>query len=248
VPLLSRGALSRDLLLCAKNLFIAAIAAGIHQTEIDRTATDARATLGRSSGGTPVQPPWYPWPGVPPRALNYVCQKYLRVKIPKARGFGRRQQGRLRDRHALHRCPGRSRCLANFAPSPVRLARSSKCLAHLSKCSARTNRSGTRAEATNKREISQSSLVGNGGCAVSGCQSAGKRCSNHSFLGIGRRRTCRWPPRTNLWRGMTSPARGWNRPRSGERHPDTETHADTSSLQYRLSMVDFSQLKGANDV
>jgi len=75
-----------------------------------------------------------------------------------------------------------ARCLANFAPAPVRLARSSKCLAHLSKCSARTDRSGTRAEATNKREISQSSLVGNGGCAVSGCQSAGKRCTTH-YLG-----------------------------------------------------------------
>src|SRR5262249_62090140 len=48
-------------------------------------------------------------------------------------------------------------------------------------------------------EISQSSLVDNGGCAVSGCQS-GKR-----FLGIGRRRTCRWPPRTNLCREPTSP-------------------------------------------
>ena len=59
-----------------------------------------RQTLARLSGGHQVGPlsnPWYPWPGVPPRALSYVCQKYLRVKIPKARGFGRRQQGRLRD-------------------------------------------------------------------------------------------------------------------------------------------------------
>src|SRR5262245_25277336 len=94
-------------------------------------------------------------------------------------------------------------------------------LAASNKPLAQINKSRTWAEATNKREISQSSLVGNGGCAVSGCQSCGKR-----FLGIGRRRTCRWPPRTNLWRGITSPARGRNRPRSEERHPDTETHAD----------------------
>ena len=33
-----------DLLLCAKDLFVAAKVVGIHRTEIDRTATDARAT------------------------------------------------------------------------------------------------------------------------------------------------------------------------------------------------------------
>ena len=130
------------------------------------------------------------------------------------------RQGNLCGQDAQGVCPHPSKIPTPqiLARSSVRLARQSKCLAHLSKCSARTNRSGTRAEATNKREISQSSLVGNGGCAVSGCQSAGKRCSNHSFLGDDAE-TCRWPPRTNLWRGMTSPARGWNRPRSGERHP-----------------------------
>src|SRR6516164_7324820 len=44
------------------------------------------------------------------------------------------------------------------------LATMNKCLAPSSEYLPRTNRSGTRAEATNKREISQSSLVGNGGC------------------------------------------------------------------------------------
>ena len=100
--------------------------------------------------------------------------------------------------HRRHRSNQLNPCEAAPMAAPV------KCLAQNNKCR-------TGAEATNKREISQSSLVGNGvcgRCAVSGCQSAGKRCSNHSFLGIGRRRTCRWPPRTNLWREATSPARG----------------------------------------
>jgi hypothetical protein len=50
-------------------------------------------------------------------------------------------------------------------------------MAAMNKSLAQRNKSRTGAEATNKREISQSSLVRNGGCAVSGCQSAGKRCS-----------------------------------------------------------------------
>src|SRR6516162_1244283 len=50
------------------------------------------------------------------------------------------------------------------------------------KCLAQSNKSRTGGEATKKREISQSSLVGNGvcgRCAVSVCQSAGKRCTTH---------------------------------------------------------------------
>ena len=51
-PLLIAAVPVRDLLLRAKDLFIAAIVAGIHRTEIDRTATDARA----ASGGPRVGP------------------------------------------------------------------------------------------------------------------------------------------------------------------------------------------------
>src|SRR5262245_22761888 len=43
---------SGDLLLCAKHLFGAAKVAGIHRTEIDRTATDARANLARKLWAT----------------------------------------------------------------------------------------------------------------------------------------------------------------------------------------------------
>ena len=39
-----------DLFICAKDLFIAATMAGIHRTEIDLTATDARATSGGPRG------------------------------------------------------------------------------------------------------------------------------------------------------------------------------------------------------
>jgi len=53
-----------DLLLCAKRLFVAAKVAGIHRTEIDRTATDARATSG-VLGWDPVQPPGTCPEGVP---------------------------------------------------------------------------------------------------------------------------------------------------------------------------------------
>jgi hypothetical protein len=59
----------RDLLFRAKDLFIAAIVAGIHRTEIDRTATDARVTSGGPRVGLCPIPP-VPCPGGTPRALD----------------------------------------------------------------------------------------------------------------------------------------------------------------------------------
>src|SRR5262249_25901212 len=150
--------------------------------------------------------------------LRYRQAATVPLTYPAMTGFfaeGRFPQGR---REVAGR---QTRLVTGRAHTQTAMAATNKYLRAMAapdKCLAQSNKSRTWAEATNKREISQSSLVGNGGCAVSGCQSAGKRCSNHSFLGDDAE-TCRWPPRTNLWRGMTSPARGWNRPRSGERHP-----------------------------
>ena len=72
----------QDLLFRAKDLFVGANVAGMHRTEIDRSATGDSHDLGRSSGGTLSNPP-VRWPGGTPLVLNEVCQKYLGPKIPK---------------------------------------------------------------------------------------------------------------------------------------------------------------------
>src|SRR5262249_24894638 len=55
----------------------------IHRTENDRTATDVRATLGRSSGGTLSKPPRYTVQGLPPR-IKLGVPKISKTKNPKA--------------------------------------------------------------------------------------------------------------------------------------------------------------------
>ena len=58
----------------------------IHRTENDRTATDVRATLGRSSGGTLSNPPGTLSRGYPSR-IKLGVPKISKTKNPKARGF-----------------------------------------------------------------------------------------------------------------------------------------------------------------
>src|SRR5215831_1772220 len=75
----------RDLLLCAKDLFVAAKVAGIHRTEIDRSATHARLISGSSRVGL-VQPPGYPAQGYPAR-LRLSVPKISRTKNPEGPRF-----------------------------------------------------------------------------------------------------------------------------------------------------------------
>src|SRR6516225_4327059 len=97
------------------------------------------------------------------------------------------------------------------------------------KCLAQSNKSRTGGEATKKREISQSSLVGNGvcgRCAVSVCQSAGKRCTTH-FL-----RNWTTPnmsmAATNKSLARNDKSRTWVEPtkkrRTPSRHADSHRH------------------------
>src|SRR5262245_13963748 len=72
----------RDLLLFAKHLFGAAKVAGIHRTEIDRTATDACSTSGVSRVG-PCPTPRYAGQGYPSRIKLGVPKIH---KIQKSRG------------------------------------------------------------------------------------------------------------------------------------------------------------------
>ena len=66
-------------------MFVAANVAGIHRTEIDRTATDARATSGGPRVG-PCPTPWVPCPGGYPARVRlsvpkiYETQKARRSK------------------------------------------------------------------------------------------------------------------------------------------------------------------------
>ena len=75
----------RDLLIRAKHLFVAAKVAGIHRTEIDRSATHARLISGSSRVG-PVQPPGYPAQGYPAR-LRLSVPKISRTKNPEGQRF-----------------------------------------------------------------------------------------------------------------------------------------------------------------
>src|SRR5262249_55894384 len=64
---------------------VAAKVAGIHRTEIDRSATHARLILGSSRVG-PVQPPGYPAQGYPAR-LRLSVPKISRTKNPEGQRF-----------------------------------------------------------------------------------------------------------------------------------------------------------------
>jgi|SRR6516225_9208233 len=70
---------SGDLFIYAKDLFIAANVAGIHRTEIDRTATDARATSEGSRVG-PCPTPRIPCPGGYPARVRLSVPKIYKIQ------------------------------------------------------------------------------------------------------------------------------------------------------------------------